>query len=277
MKQQDAERFADMVSGPDEYINLAEAALLVARLEYPDLEPEQYLLRLDFLAEQCRARLAAAPSTAAVVTVLNDYLFREIGFRGDLQTFNDPRNSYLNEVLDRRMGIPITLSLIYMEIGARLGVRVDGISFPGHFLVRVDHGPDGVILDPFGGGHALDRAELQRRLDGIGSARNWNLDELLQAASRREIIGRMLRNLKAIYLEREDFPRALESVNLILDVFPQRPEEFLDRARVHERLECVRAAIADYEQYLFLAPAANDAGRVQARLTELKGSAARLH
>jgi regulator of sirC expression with transglutaminase-like and TPR domain len=275
MKQQDAERFADMVSGPDEYINLAAAALLIARGEYPDLDPEQYLDRLDVLAGQCLARLGAARSPADVVPVLNDYLFGELGFRGDLATFNDPRNSYLNEVLDRRLGIPITLSVLYIEVGSRLGLGVQGISFPGHFLVRVDHG-SGFVVDPFSNGRVLDRSELQRRLDGIGGG-DWHLDQLLHPASRREIIARMQRNLKMIYIEREDFARALESVNLILEVLPESGVEFRDRALVHERMECVRAAIADYEQYLFLAPDAADAGRVQARLVDLKSSAVRLH
>lgn len=276
MKQQDAERFADMVSGPDEYINLAEAALLIARGEYPYLETEQYLQRLDLLADQCRTRLGAERSSTEVMACLNDYLFREIGFRGDLKTFNDPRNSYLNDVLDRRLGIPITLSLLYMEVGARLDLRIEGISFPGHFLVRVAHG-GGLVLDPFSGGRTLDRVELKQRLEGISGGRRWNLDELLRAASRRDIIVRMLRNLKAIYLDREDFARALGALNLIVEAIPSVPAEFRDRARVHERMECVRAAIADYEQYLFLAPDASDVGQVQARLVELKGSAVRLH
>jgi len=275
MKQQDAKRFADMVSGPDEYINLAEAALLIARGEYPDLDPAHYLHRLDFLAGQCGARLGPGPSAADVVARLNGYLFGEAGFRGDLSTFNDPRNSYLNEVLDRRQGIPITLSLLYMEIGARLGLRIEGISFPGHFLVRAAHG-SGIVLDPFDGGRSVDRVELQRRLDGVGGAHR-NLDDLLQAASRRDIIARMLRNLKAIHMEREDFARALGTVNLILEVFPAVPAEVRDRARLHEQLECARAAVADYEHYLFLAPEAADTGAVHARLVELKGSAHRLH
>jgi regulator of sirC expression with transglutaminase-like and TPR domain len=277
MKQQDAERFANIVSGPDEYINLAEAALLIARGEYPEMEPSLYMQRLDRLADQCRERLGPSPSASDVIAGLNDYLFGEMGFRGDLQTFNDPRNSFLNEVLDRRLGIPITLSLLYMEIGTRLGLYVEGISFPGHFLVRVVNAGGGIVLDPFGGGRALNRTELERRLDNIRGRRRWRLDELLLPASRRDIIARMLRNLKTIYLEQEDFPRALESVNLILEVFPALPGELRDRAQVHERMECVRAAIADYEQYLFLAPGADDAGYVQARLLELKDSAVRLH
>jgi regulator of sirC expression with transglutaminase-like and TPR domain len=276
MNQQDAERFADMVSGPDEYINLAEAALLIARGEYPHLEPESYLQRLDLLADQCRVRLGAERSPAEVIAGLNDYLFSEIGFRGDLRTFNDPRNSYLNDVLDRRLGIPITLSMIYMEVGARLDLRIEGISFPGHFLVRADHG-GGLVLDPFSGGRVLDRTELKRRLEGIAGGSRWNLDDLLRAASRRDIIVRMLRNLKAIFLDREDFARALGTLNLIVEASPFVPGEFRDRARVHERMECVRAAIADYERYLFLAPDASDVGQVQARLAELKDSAVRFH
>jgi regulator of sirC expression with transglutaminase-like and TPR domain len=278
MKQQDAERFAVIVSGPDENINLAEAALLIARLEYPELEPADYLHRLDAMAEQCRARLSPAPSAAEAIAGLSDYLFAEAGFRGDLQTFNDPRNSFLNDVLDRRLGIPITLSLLYMEVGARLGLHIDGISFPGHFLVRAACDGGGIVLDPFDGGRPLDRAELSRRLLNLprGAVRP-DLDALLQAASRREIVARMLRNLKAIYLEQEAFEHALETVNMILEIFPVAPAEVRDRAGILERMEGVRAAIADYERYLFLAPGAEDAGRIQARLIELKGSAFRLH
>jgi regulator of sirC expression with transglutaminase-like and TPR domain len=278
MKQQDAERFAVIVSGPDENINLAEAALLIARHEYPDLEPEHYLRRLDAMAAQCRARLSPAPSAAEAIAGLSDYLFAEAGFRGDLRTFNDPRNSFLNDVLDRRLGIPITLSLLYMEVGARLGLHVDGISFPGHFLVRAACEGGGIVLDPFGGGRPLDRAELQRRLLNLPrGAGGPDLEALLQAASRREIVARMLRNLRAIYVEQEAFARALETVNMILEIFPAAPAEIRDRAGIHERMDCVRAAIADYERYLLLAPDAGDAGRVQARLIALKGSAFRLH
>ena len=279
LKQAGLDRFSDIVSGPDEYINLAEAALLIAQREYPELDPVPYLRRLDDLAGQCRARLAGDDAPAAIIPVLNRFLFEELGFRGDLETFNDPRNSFLNDVLDRRQGIPISLSLIYMEIGRRIGLPVQGVSFPGHFVVKVDSGGARIVLDPFAAGRTLDRRELERRLDDLSSRKrsDWDMERLLATASNKGILARMIRNLKGIYLNREDWPRALDAVNLILRIFPDAASEIRDRAHVHDQMDSLRAAIQDYEQYLMLSPGSSDEQFVCVRLADLKHALARLH
>jgi regulator of sirC expression with transglutaminase-like and TPR domain len=219
-----------------------------------------------------------APGESRLVAALREYLFHEVGLRGDLKTFNDPRNSFLNEVLKRRLGIPISLSVVYMEVGRRIGLRVHGISFPGHFLVKVD--VDGVerVIDPFTGGAVLDEPELRRRLEAIAAPRDgWNLARLLVPASNREILARMLRNLKNTYVNGEDFTRALRIQNLLLTVLPDAPQEVRDRGLLHDRLDHLRAAVEDYKSYLILAPDAGDSGRIQGRISALRQSLQRLH
>ena len=273
-----ATTFQNIVSGPDRNINLAEAALLIAAPEYPELDLNACLQQVDDIATVCRGRLGRSPDPARTLTTLGEYLFQDLGFKGDLQTFNDPRNSFLNEVLKRRCGIPITLSVLYMEVGRRLGLPVHGISFPGHFLVKVE--VDGVdrIIDPFSGGAGLDHAELERRLEHVATPKEkWNLEQLLMPASKREILARMLRNLKNIYVNSEDYTRALRIQDLLLDVLPDVPQEIRDRALLHDKLDHLRAAVADYQMYLLMAPDSEDSTRVQGRVSELRQSLQRLH
>src|SRR5690606_12891334 len=222
----------------------ARCALEIARAEYPELDVPYYLRRLDFLAEECRARTADVTFAPAMVARINEYLFGELGFKGDLENFTDPRNSYLNDVLDRRVGIPISLSVVFIEVARRLGLQVHGVSFPGHFLVRIECAGGILVLDPFAGGKPLDTAELERRrarisVDGMAPP----LEDLLQPAARREIVARMLRNLKSVYMEKEDWPRALRTVNMMLAVSPLAPAEIRDRAFIHDQMDYLRAAV----------------------------------
>lgn len=277
-KEAENERFAALVSGPGEDIDLARAALEIARAEYPHLDTEACLRRLDFLAEECRARVGSNALVPATVARLNQYLFEELGFRGDLETFTDPRNSYLNDVLDRRIGIPISLSLVFIEVGRRLGLRVAGVSFPGHFLVRIDCGAGILVLDPFAGGKPLDEAELERRRARVNTGGKVPaLAELLEPASHRDILSRMLRNLKSIYMEKEDWPRALRTVNMMLALSPLSPAEIRDRAFVHDQMDYLRAAVEDYQQYLVLSPGSSDFESVRTRLADLRRCIQRLH
>lgn len=271
-------RFGEIVSGPDGDINLAAAALAIAAPEYPGLDRDACLQQLDDMATVCRARLGADAGTARTLAVLGEYLFQELGFHGDLRTFTDPRNSYLNEVLQRHRGIPITLSLVYMEVGRRLGVPVQGVSFPGHFLVRVD--VDGMrrVIDPFSGGIILEDAELQRRLEqATAQGARRSLGGALAPANHRDIIVRMLRNLKNIYVNGEDTGRALRIMDFILTVYPEFPQELRDRAYLYDRLDHLRAALADYQKYLLLDPDCEDHLHVQHRIHALRQSLQRLH
>ncbi len=271
-------RFAEIVSGPDANINLAAAALAIAAPEYPGLDEAACLAQLDDMAAVCRGRLAADAAPARTLAVLGEVLFREQRFLGDLEHFNDPRNSFLNEVLARRRGIPITLSLVYMEVGRRLGLPVQGVSFPGHFLVKVVVDDIERVIDPFSGGAVLDQAEIERRLAQLSAPpEGWDMSRVLAAASRREILVRMLRNLKHIYVNQEDSARTLRVMDLILTVNPAIRQELRERAYLHDRMDYLRAAVEDYQTYLLVAPDCEDAVHVQDRIHDLRQSLQRLH
>jgi regulator of sirC expression with transglutaminase-like and TPR domain len=274
------ERWDDIVKQPDERLNLAEAALLIAADEYPDLDIDTYLQRLDELAVSVRHSLPEEAGLEETVVALNHFLFVDQGFTGNADDYYDPRNSFLNDVLDRKLGIPITLSILYLEIGHRLGLPLEGVSFPGHFLVKCATNEGDVVLDPFWGGMPLSEDDLRDRLEetcGKPQAVSAPLAALLSTAGKREILVRMLRNLKGVYLKREETLKALGTVNRILQVEPDLPEEIRDRGRLYERLECFRPAVADFSRYLVLAPTAEDAPDVQYRLVELRHLAANIN
>lgn len=274
------ERWDRIVKQPEEQLNLAEAAFLVAADEYPDLDVDGYLQRLDELAQSVRHSLPEETGLEETVVALNHFLFVEQGFTGNADDFYDPRNSFLNDVLDRKLGIPITLSILYMEVGQRLGLPFEGVSFPGHFLVKCATNEGDVVLDPFWGGMPLSEDDLRDRLEetcGKPQAASAPLAALLSTAGKKEILVRMLRNLKTIYLKRDELLKSLGIVNRILQIQPDLPEEIRDRGRVYERLECFRPAVADLSRYLVLAPTADDAPDVQHRLVELRQLAANIN
>jgi len=272
-------RFKGIVTARDENINLVEAALVVASNEYPDLDIYACLRSLVMMADELQLLVLGCDDTEDIVETMNRYIFDELGFSGNLANFNDPRNSFFNDVLERRLGIPLTLSILYMELGSRIGLDIQGVSFPGHFLVKLQRDGRELVLDPFAGGIILDEDELRQRLKHFTrrGRRRWQLPRLLQPASNRAILARLLRNLKNLYFEAEDFEHALEMVNFLLVLSPSELAEIRDRAYIHDQLDCFRAAIEDYQRYLLLSPEADDATYIQTRLTDLKLSAERLH
>ncbi|OGI48372.1 MAG: hypothetical protein A2151_04045 [Candidatus Muproteobacteria bacterium RBG_16_65_34] len=273
-------RLRKIAGRSEQELDLAEAALLIAAEEYPDLDVAGYLRRLDELAEGLRGKLPEKPDLEHAVAALNRFMFEEQGFSGDTENYYDPRNSFLNEVLDRRRGVPITLSIIYMEIGWRLGLPLEGVSFPGHFLVKLATAEGDVVLDPFHGGVPLSEEDLRERLDETYSdlrGLNAPLERLLAASGKKEILVRMLRNLKLIYLREQEPTKALTVLDRILVVRPDLPEELRDRAQVYERLECYRAAAEDYQRYLALAPTADDAQDIHGHLVELRRVVSRMN
>ena len=270
--------FAALV-GREADCGLARGALEIARIAYPALEPAQYLTKLDELAEGTRARMAGGLPPEAVARAVGDHLFRTCGFRGNAEDYYDPRNSFLNDVLDRRTGIPISLSVVFIEVTRRLGVTADGVGFPGHFLVRVagERGP--VLLDPFFGGRAVGDAELIERLRTLPGGRQLNAvpPETVRAASTPEVLTRMLRNLVRVYLDRRDTALALAAVDLLLVLLPDSPDDLRTRGALYESLDCAAAALADFRRYLELAPTAPDADDVRERLTRLARTNPTLH
>lgn len=261
----------------DDQLDLAEAALLIAAGEYPDLNVGRYLGRLDELGDRARQAVPSGEPLAVRLSALNRFLFGEEGFRGNASDYYDPRNSFLNDVIDRKMGIPISLSALYIEVGRRSGIAVDGVSFPGHFLVKAGDGEDEVLADPFHAGALLTALDCQKRLDRVYGGK-LKLDvEMLRAVGKRLILGRMLRNLKVIYVRAEDHLRALRVLDLLLILEPGAAEDLRDRGLVHCQLDCYAAAARDLEGYLALAPHAPEATKLMPKIDELRRRAARLH
>jgi len=260
-----AERFRQIVAGPDEKIRLAEAALLIACDEYRDLDVGAYLARLDEMAVVFKRRLWRDISPADIILRLNRFLFDEQGFANNADDYYDPRNSYLNEVLDRKLGIPITLGLVYIEIGRCIGLPVQGVSFPAHFLVKYRVREGVVVLDPYAKGISLSLDDLRHRIRGLCNGivpTKSRVAAMLCAASNREILMRMLHNLKNIYIKNEQWSKALVASDRIIAIMPDDGNEYRDRAMIYIELECYRAARADFQTYLEKAPDAEDAGVV---------------
>jgi regulator of sirC expression with transglutaminase-like and TPR domain len=252
-----------------EPIPLARAALLMAKEEYPDLDVEKCLEQLTELAREAQPIVQAGSDTVERVQLLSDFLFTQKGFAGNREEFGDPRNSFLNDVLERRLGIPITLSLVYIEIGRRLGLNLFGISFPAHFLVKAVDERGELIIDPFNGGMILSLEEIRARLAQIYGQPVDLHPAMLKAVGARHILCRMLRNLKGIYLNASDWPRALSALDRILMLDSRALDDLLERGALYEKLECFSAALDDFQSFLSQAgehPAADNARDAVVRL-----------
>ncbi len=259
-----AEPLLDVIDRPDE--DLAPAALVLARLEYRHVNLAQYLAMLDGMGEEARRRIAQDPGRDAPIDArvdrLSRYLHVDLGFVGNRDYYEDPRNSCLNQVLDRRIGIPITLSVVYIEVARRAGLGAEGINFPGHFLTRILDdggtrtralGDRGVIIDPFGGGATLGESECRELLRKRAGSEATLQPEMLAAASRRDIIVRMLYNLKRNYVQMRSFPQARGVTDLLVALMPTSPTEVRDRGLLAYHLEDFNGALRDLETYLRLA------------------------
>jgi regulator of sirC expression with transglutaminase-like and TPR domain len=261
-----AEAFAALV-GPqvgDEDIDLVRAALTIALTEYPDLDIESYVARVDELGHMAEARISEVGDAAQTIAALNRTLFDEAGLRGNREEYYDPRNSFLNAVLDRGLGIPITLALIYIEVGRRLGFPLFGVGMPGHFLLK-HYDIDGreTLVDCFSGGDILSPEDCQRRLDEIYSGQMTLRPEFLFAVSRRQMLTRILNNLKTIHLSTRNFRKALPLVDLVLVIYPRSPEDVKQRALLRYSLDQMSGAAEDLEQYLKMSPDASDADEIR--------------
>jgi regulator of sirC expression with transglutaminase-like and TPR domain len=269
--------FTALVARPDSAVDLARASLLVACEEYPDLDVGGYLGRLDRMGKAVRAHVRRGASPAAAVAALNGYLFEEEGFRGNTGEYYDPRNSFLNDVLDRRVGIPITLSTVYMEVARRAGLRVEGVGLPGHFIVKLVAKDGEWLIDPFHEGALLSREDCQQRLDRIFGGRVRMDARLVTTCGPKQILARMLRNLKVIYGKQEDWPRALRVLELLLRLDPGSAEDLRDRGIAYASLDCYGLAVRDLEAYLARAPGGPDAQELGATVDALRQRAARLN
>jgi tetratricopeptide (TPR) repeat protein len=228
---------------------LARAALIVSRLTHSQISIQHYLDQLDQDAATIRARKPDDASRAWVISQLNHFLFEERGFRGNQEDYYDPRNSLLSEVIDRRIGIPISLSIVYLELGWRLGLPLEGIAFPGHFLVKCQMERGVVVLDPFHAGISLSEDVLRERLvqQGVTVRPDEEIKDWLQPAPKRAIISRLLRNLKKIYSDSGQLAEAIRILDFLVMVDPGVGRDLQDRGNLYRRLECWGAAVSDLE------------------------------
>ena len=260
--------FREMVSRPPEQMDLAAAALLIALDEYPELNVSDYLERIDLLAERTSAQLHsdAAERPMEAIESINYQLFEIEGFRGNQEDYYDPRNSFLNDVLDRKTGIPITLSVLYMEVGRRIGLKVEGVGMPGHFIVKCRHNSAEIFIDAFERGEILLEEGCERKLTQLhGKDFQFNRS-CLDAVNHSQILTRMLHNLKAIYWNQQNYAKALGVIEKLLLINPTAAAEIRDRGFAHYQLNHLSPAIRDWSRYLELRPGAPDAAEVSKSL-----------
>jgi regulator of sirC expression with transglutaminase-like and TPR domain len=279
------EPFAELLRREDARIDLARACLMIAEDAYPGLDVDRYVGEIERMAIRLRGRMPPKQNAEERVVALNQFLYEDLGYWGNTDAYYDPRNSYLNEVIERKTGIPITMSILYMELGRRIGLPLEGVSFPGHFLVRLKLRGGMLVLDPFCGGAPQSEDELRSRVkrvipDGVADdlpAAELPLDQFLEPATNRQILSRVLRNLKGIYRESDKPERLLEVLNRMLLVTPGASAELRDRGYVYQRLECYRAALKDLTDYAEREPDAPDLYEVRSKQMELSALCARLN
>ncbi len=269
--------FARLLTQPEAEIDLAEATLLIAKEEYPSLEVADYLGRLENMAEHVRTLVGTTVNPHRLIASLNEYLFQRLGFRGNTQDYYDPRNSFLNEVLDRRTGIPITLSIVYMSVAHRSGLCLQGVGMPGHFLVKYVAQGEEIVIDPFNGGAKVSSSDCQRLMDHVYGGKLAFQPRFLAAVGTRQILFRMLSNLKGIYCNAQEYGKALGVVERLLILDPRVPNEIRDRGLLLCQLKRFAEATLALERYLRLMPAAEDAEVIREHLRSLRERVATLN
>lgn len=269
------EYFAALVA-EDEGLPLTETALSLSQDAYPDVDLQGTLAEIDALVERLKKRLPKDAGDAQKLHLLNRFFFRELGFGSNLNDYYDPDNSHLNVVLRKRRGIPISLAVIYLEMAQQIKLTVHGVSFPGHFMLRATLPAGEVMLDPTSG-DSLTESRLTEMLEPYISSRSERgetvssaLRALLQPATAREVIARMLRNLKMIYLQTERWQRLLAVQQRLAILLPQNVEERRDRGLAYARLDYLRPAIEDLQGYLEERPEAEDATVIETQLVDLR-------
>lgn len=247
----------------DEKIDLIRAALVIARTEYPNLDIEEYATRIERMARRV-AEAAADLDQQRTLAALNRVIFEQANLRGNREDYYDPRNSFLNDVLDRGLGIPITLSIIYLEVAGRVGFPLSGVGMPGHFLLKhYGESEQELLIDCFNRGDILSRQDCQSRLDEIYSGEMKLRPEFLHPISRRQILTRMLNNLKTVYLSTRNFRKALPIADLILVIYPRSAEDVKQRALLRYSMGLHGLAAEDLDEYLKISPTASDADEIR--------------
>ena len=259
-------RFREIAGRPDEHLDLVEASLVIALEDNPGIDISHYLGRIDVWSSAVRDRLEGSRDVERIVESLNRLLFVEEGFHGRNDDYYDPRSALLNEALDRHAGLPITLSIIYLEMTRRLGVEAAGISLPGCFLVKFSGAFGQIVVDPFDGGRVLSTVELQQMLDGMYGGGVRLREHHLRSYLRREVLARELAQLKAAYMAQHDLQRAAASVDRLLILDDRDSFEIRDRALLAMQMHEYRQAIDCFQRYLELSPYAEDQARVREQI-----------
>ena len=262
--------FSEMVSRPDEDVDLARAALYVSGMEYPELDVDHYLGILDFLAEGASQYIGEGRDIRGTIQYLSEFLFVQQGFHGNDGDYYDPHNSYLNEVLERRTAIPITLSLVYMEVARRLGLVFEGIGLPGHFVIRTGPPEEELYVDAYNGGQLISRGDCERRVHDVSNGRIEFRAEFLSPYPKKVFLIRLLTNLKHCHFRLEDYPRAVYAADVIAIIDPALGSNLKERAWLHYAQKQYRFAIRDLESYLEVTPEAEDAEEVKRQVQGIR-------
>ncbi len=267
----------------DERIDMLRAALTFARIEEPRLDVEHYVRRVDALAKRVAAKIVAAENSdtddpVQMIAALNEVLFQEEVFRGNTVDYYSPRNSFLQHVLDRQLGIPISLALVYMEVARRVEFPLFGVGMPGHFLLK-HYDVDGrsTLIDVFERGSIVTEEDCRQKLNSIYAGQLSLQPEFLLPVTRRQMLTRMLNNLRSVYISQRDFRRAVQVVDLILVIYPRSPEDVKQRAVLRFNLDDYRGALSDFDEYVKMSPDASDAEEIRQTALSLRRSMAMMN
>lgn len=270
-----ADQLCRLMQQAEEKVSLAEAALLIASMEYPALETSPYLQRLDKMAARVLARSSHATDPYQTIEEMNRCLFREEGFCGNSEDYYDPRNSFLNEVLDRKTGIPIMLSTVYLEVATRLSFPLVGVGMPGHFLVK--HPYFSILIDPYSQGRILTEADCEQRMKRVlGDSVPFHV-AYLEGVSKLHTVTRMLNNLRNVYLDLRQFPKAYQINELVLALHPESTRELRQKAAFLIEMRRLPEAAATLDRYLELAPEAEDTAELKQTAVNLRKALAQMN
>lgn len=262
--------FIRMMGRPEDEFDLVHAALLVAAESHPQLDVQGELRRIDAWAQELQQRVQPSFNNLQKLARLRDFTFEHLGLRGDARDYYNPSNSLLNEVMSRRRGIPLTLGILFLELGWRIGMPIEGVGFPGHFLVRLTGEEQDLILDPYRRGMMVHEEDRRRMLNEITGGRLEYDDALLAPASKHDMIIRLLRNLKASYLREKDDAHALLAVERLLVLMPGDPGEIRDRGLLHYRMQRFGLALDDLTEYLRRLADAPDREQIEGHVAHLR-------
>ena len=271
MQNNTTTEFERLLKQPDTKISLAKGALLLAKLEYPELDIDSYMESIHSLANEIRHDLTDDADASIVLNKINKVLFVDNGFEGNSEHYYDPKNCFLNDVIDHKLGIPISLSILYIELGKELGLPLSGVSFPGHFLVKLEIDDGAIIIDPYFGGISLSEDDLEDRLHEFygDKLKKSYFYGLLATSSNKDIIIRLLRNLRNVYMDDNRHEKALIMADIMVRYDTDQADAIKARASIYDKLECFISAVKDYKHYLKINPGSKDVPYIRGRIISL--------